>query len=201
MLYNILPIFVCSLIITSKKKTKMKRLKEILIGMLGVCLITSCIINKESGGVYTSNDFYAIIKPEGSKLTNITPNDYVMTLDNIVAVNPKSGEFVVRNTERIDTVAYPKWARYIIMFYSKDSLLFDAKLISSLESTLPSGLTFCHYDSDKNGLSRYMLFIPFVNHDGKTEDKSGQKQQQGIQRMYQILKKAGKTSNNIDVFF
>ena len=184
-----------------KKKTKMKRLKEILIGMLGVCLIMSCVGSKKSEGLYTSNDLYAVIRPEGSQLTNITPDDYVMTLDNIVAVNPKSGEFVVRNTERIDTVAYPKWARYIIMFYSKDSLLFDAKLISSLESTLPSGLTFCRYDSDKNGLSRYMLFIPFVNHDGKTEDKSGQQRKQGIQRMYQILKKAGKTSNNIDVFF
>jgi len=177
-----------------KKKTKMKRLKEILIGMLGVCFIMSCVGSKKSEGLYTSNDLYAVIRPEGSQLTNITPDDYVMTLDNIVAVNPKSGEFVVRNTERIDTVAYPKWARYIIMFYSKDSLLFDAKLISSLESTLPSGLTFCHYGSDKNGLSRYMLEMPFVNHDGKTEHKSDQQQQQGKQRMYQILEKAGKTS-------
>jgi hypothetical protein len=186
---------------TNKKKTKLKRLKEILIGILGVCLIMSCVGSKKSEGLYTSNDFYAVIRPEGSQLTNITPDDYVMTFDNIVAVNPKSGEFVVRNTERIDTVSYPKKGRNIIMFYSKDSLLFDAKLISSLESTLPSGLTFCHYDSDKNGLSRYMLEIPFVNHDGKTEDKSDQKQQQGIQRMYQILEKAGKTSNNKDVAF
>ena len=185
-----------------QEKTKMKRLKEILIGMLGVLLIMSCIINKESGGLYTSNDFYAVIRPGGSQLTNITPNDYVMTLDNIVAVNPKSGEFVVRNTEKMDTVAYPKWERYIIMFYSKDSLLFDAKLISSLESTLPSGLTFCHYGSDKNGLSRYMLYeIPIVNHDGKIGEKSDRQQQQSIQRMYQILEKAGKTSNNIDVAF
>ena len=184
-----------------KKKTKMKRLKEILIGMLGVCFIMSCVGSKKSEGLYTSNDLYAVIRPEGSQLTNITPDDYVMTLDNIVAVNPKSGEFVVRNTERIDTVAYPKWARYIIMFYSKDSLLFDAKLISALESSLPSGLTFCHYVSDESGLSRYMLEIPFENHDGKREDKSDQKQQQGIQRMYQILKKVGKTSGNINYDF
>ena len=88
------------------------------------------------------------------------------------------------------------------MFYSKDSLLFDAKLISSLESTLPSGLTFCHYGSNKNGLSRYMLYeIPIVNHDEKIGEKSDQQQQQSIQRMYQILEKAGKTSNNIDVAF
>ena len=180
---------------TNKKKTKLKRLKEILIGMLGVCLIMSCVGSKKSEGLYTSNDLYAVIRPEGSQLTNITPDDYVMTLDNIVAVNPKSGEFVVRNTERIDTVAYPKRGRYIIMFYANDSLLFDAKLISSLESTLHSGLTFCHYDSDKNGFSRYMLYeIPIVNQDGKIEDKSDQQQQQGKQRMYQILEKAGKTS-------
>ena len=178
----------------------MKRLKEILIGMLGVYLIMSCVGSKKSEGLYTSNDFYAVIKPEGTQLTNITPKDYVMTLDNIVAVNPKSGDFVVKNTERIDTIAYPKRARYIIMFYSKDSLLFDAKLISALESSLPSGLTFCHYVSDESGLSRYML-IPFENHDGKREDKSDQKQQQGIQRMYQILKKVGKTSGNINYDF
>lgn len=181
----------------------MKRLKEILIGMLGVCLITSCVGSKKSEGLYTSNDFYAVIRPEGSQLTNITPDDYVMTFDNIVAVNPKSGEFVVRNTERIDTVSYPKKGRNIIMFYSKDSLLFEAKLISAIESTRSSGLTFCHYGSDENGLSRYMLYDykPFVNHDGKTEDRSDQKQQQGKQRMYQILEKAGKTSNNKDVAF
>lgn len=161
-------------------------------------LITTCIINKVFEGLYTSNDFYAIIRPERSQLINITPNDYVMTLDNNVAVNSKSGEFVVKNTERIDTVAYPKWGRFIIMFYLNDSLLFDAKLIS----TLSSGQTFCHYGSDKNGLSRYMLYeIPIVNHDGKMENKSDQQQQHGIQRMFQILEKAGKTSNNINVAF
>lgn len=85
------------------------------------------------------------------------------------------------------------------MFYSKDSLLIEAKLISSIESTLTSGLTFCHYVSDKKGLSRYMLLdIPFINHDGKIEDKSDLRQQQGVQRMYQMLKKAGKTSSNIN---
>jgi hypothetical protein len=40
-----------------------------------------------------------------------------------------------------------------------------------------------------------------VNQDGKVEGMPDEQQQQGIQRMYQILEKEGKTCNNIDYDF
>ena len=88
---------------------------------------------------------------------DIVPSDYVLTLDNIIAVNPETGEFKVKDTERIDSKAFPIPTQYVILFYSNGSFLFDAKLNSSLSSYLLKGLTFCHYLSDKNGLARYDL--------------------------------------------
>lgn len=151
---------------------------------------------------YNSNDLYAIIMPEGAQLTDITPSDYVLTLDNIIAVNPKTGEFKVNNTERIDSKAFPIPKQHLILFYSKGSLLFDAKLNSAISSYLPNGLTFCHYMTDKNGLARYDLGPTYiVSQDGTVEGIPNQQQQQGMQRMYQILQKAGKTTSHIDYDF
>lgn len=44
---------------------------------------------------------YAIVSPEGSQMYDLIPNDYVMTLDNIIAVNPETGEFKMKDTEKI----------------------------------------------------------------------------------------------------
>jgi hypothetical protein len=56
--------------------------------------------------------------------------------------------------------------------------------------------------SDKNGLARYDLgATKIINQDGTVEGMPNQQQQQGMRQMYQILKKAGKTSNNIDYDF
>ena len=60
----------------------------------------------------------------------------------------------------------------------------------------------CHFLTDKKGLARYDLGVThIVNQYGKVEGMPDEQQQQGLQRMYQILKKAGKTSNNIDYDF
>ena len=181
---------------------KMKRLKEIIMLTLAVCLLSACGSSNDIEGNFTSNDLYAIIKPEGTQLTDVVPSDYVLTLDNIIAVNPETGEFKVKNTERIDSKAFPIPTQYIILFYSNGSFLFDAKLNSAISSYLPSGLTFCHFMSDKNGLARYDLgATKIINQDGTVEGMPNQQQQQGMRQMYQILKKAGKTSNNISYDF
>ena len=180
----------------------MKRLKEIILSTLAICLLTACGSSNDFEGNITSNDLYAIIKPEGAQMTDVAPSDYVLTLDNIIAVNPETGEFKVKNTERIDSKAFPIPTQYISLFYANGSFLFDAKLNSAISSYLPSGLTFCHFMSDKNGLARYDLgATKITNQDGTVEGMPNQQQQQGMKQMYQILKKAGKTSNNISYDF
>ena len=61
-------------------------------------------------------------------------------------------------------------------------------------------LFFCHFLTDKKGLARYdLVATTIVNQDGK--GMPNEQQQQGVQRMYKILEKAGKTSRNIDYDF
>ena len=181
----------------------MKRLKIIIIAMLAACMLTACSSSDDNEGDSNSANLYAIIKPEGAQLIDITPSDYVLTLDNIIAVNPETGEFKVKDTERIDSKAYPIPTQYVILFYSNGSFLFDAKLNSSFSSYIPKGLTFCHFLSDKNGLARYDLGTThIVSADGEViEGNPTDQQEQGIQRMYQILQKAGKIRSNIDYDF
>ena len=171
--------------------------------MLAACIFTACSSSDDNEGDNNSANLYAIIKPEGAQLIDIVPSDYVLTLDNIIAVNPETGEFKVKDTERIDSKAYPIPTQYVILFYSNGSFLFDAKLNSSISSYLPKGLTFCHFLSDKNGLARYDLGATrIVSADREViEGNPTEQQEQGMQRMYQILQKAGKIRSNIDYDF
>ena len=174
----------------------------VLLLLLAGCLLMACGSSEDFADDYSSNDLYAIVMLEGAQPTGISPGDYVLTLDNIIAVNPETGEFKVKNTERIDSKAFPIPTQHLILFYSKGNLLFEAKLNSVISSYLPTGLTFCHFLTDKKGLARYDLGAThIVNQDGKVEGMPDEQQQQGMQRMYQILEKAGKTSNNIDYDF
>ena len=171
--------------------------------MLAACIFTACSSSDDNEGGNNSANLYAIIKPEEAQLIDIVPSDYVLTLDNIIAVNPETGEFKVKDTERIDSKAFPIPTQYVILFYSNGSFLFDAKLNSSISSYLPKGLTFCHFLSDKNGLARYDLGATrIVSADGEViEGNPTDQQEQGMQRMYQILQKAGKIRSNIDYDF
>lgn len=171
--------------------------------MLAACIFTACSSSDDNEGDNNSANLYAIIKPEGAQLIDIVPSDYVLTLDNIIAVNPETGEFKVKDTERIDSKAFPIPTQYVILFYSNGSFLFDAKLNSSISSYLPKGLTFCHFLSDKNGLARYDLGATrIVSADREViEGNPTEQQEQGMQRMYQILQKAGKIRSNIDYDF
>ena len=181
----------------------MKHLKSIIMAMMAVCVFTACSSSDDIMGSNNPTDLYAIIKPEGAQLIDITPSDYVLTLDNILAVNPATGEFMLKGTERIDSKAFPIPEQYVILFYSNGSFLFDAKLNSTFSSYLPNGLTFCHFLTDKNGLARYDLGAThIVSADGKViEGNPSDLQAQGMQRMYQILQKAGKVRSSIDYDF
>lgn len=170
--------------------------------------MSSCSNDDDDVTINSPTALYAIVKPEGAVLFDIIPSDYVMTLDNVIVANPETGEFKMRNTEAIDSKAYPYPTQYVIQFYSDQyasdgSFLFEAKLNSAISSYLPSGLTFCHLLTDKSGISIYDLGTTlFISEDGTTtEGKNTDQQREGVKRMFEILQKAGKTSTHIDYDF
>ena len=188
--------------------------KNLILWMGVVMLLVGCSSDDDANfGSGSSGDsdaianspraLYAIVKPEETQLIDIMPNDYAITLDNIVAVNPETGEFKMKDTEKIDSNAYPFPTQYVIQFYSGESFLFEAKLNSSLSSYLPKGLTFCHGLTDKNGVARYdLVAMRLINQDGTIEEGYlTNQQEQGIKRMYEILQQAGKIRANIDYDF
>ena len=162
-------------------------------------IFTSC---SDSDTVDSPEALYAIVKPEEAQLIDIIPSDYVITLNDIIAVNPKTGEFKMKNTDRIDSKSFPIPVQYEIVFYSNGERLFSARLNSSLSSYMPHGLTFCHFMTDKNGLARYdFAMTSIMTEDGKIENHPTEEQERGLQRMYDILQKAGKVSSSIDYDF
>ena len=191
--------------------------KNLILWMGVVMLLVGCSSDDDAtfgSGGSGGNDpvanspraLYAIVKLEEAQLIDIIPSDYAMTLDNIIAVNPETGEFKMKDTEKIESKAYPFPTQYVIQFYSGESFLFEAKLNSSLSSYLPKGLTFCHGLTDKNGVARYDLVAIRFNQDGTIggiieEGYLTNQQKQGIKRMYEILQQAGKISANIDYDF
>ena len=176
------------------------KLHSMILSLIMVAVLLPMSCDSDSSTQDGSPEsFYAVIRPEEGTLIDILPSDYVLTLNDIVAVNPETGEFKMKNTERIDSKSYPIPVQYVIMFYGNGEYLFSARLNSSLSSYLPSGLTFCHFLTDKNGLARYDLQPLYV--DGTTEGNPTDEQEKGIKRMYQILQKAGKVRSNIDYDF
>lgn len=162
-------------------------------------IFTSC---SDSDTVDSPEALYAIVKPEEAQLIDIIPSDYVITLNDIIAVNPKTGEFKMKNTDRIDSKSFPIPVQYEIVFYSNGERLFSARLNSSLSSYMPHGLTFCHFMTDKNGLARYdFAMTSIMTEDGEIENHPTEEQERGLQRMYDILQKAGKVSSSIDYDF
>ena len=155
-------------------------------------IFTSC---SDSDTVDSPEALYAIVKPEEAQLIDIIPSDYVITLNDIIAVNPKTGEFKMKNTDRIDSKSFPIPVQYEIVFYSNGERLFSARLNSSLSSYMPHGLTFCHF-------IRYdFAMTSIMTEDGKIENNPTEEQERGLQRMYDILQKAGKVSSSIDYDF
>ena len=174
----------------------------LIAAMMGTTMTSCSSSDDDESEVYEDIMLYAIVKPKGAQSIDVVPQDYVLTLNEIIAANPETGEFKLKNTERIDSVAFPIPTQYIIQFYTKGSFLFEAKLTSVISSAISSGLSFCRYWSDKNGMARYDLDVNrFVTESGKIDGEITKEQELGIQRMYQILGKAGKINRNIDYDF
>ena len=179
------------------------KLHSMILGLIMVAIMLPMSCNNDSSTLDSSPEsLYAVIKPEEGTLIDIIPSDYVLTLNDIIAVNPETGEFKMKNTERIDAKSYPIPVQYVIMFYSNGEYLFSARLNSVLSSYMPSGLQFCHFITDKNGLARYDLgAVRIKSLDGMVEGELTDEQERGMKRLYQILERAGKVRSNIDYDF
>lgn len=181
----------------------MTRLVEIIMTSMVGFILTGCSNNDDDTSRMTYlESFYAIIQKDGAQVTDISPEDYVLTLENIIAVNPETGQFLMNNTEQIDSKAFPIPTQYTISFYSQGKFLFRANLNSVISSYMQPGLAFCHFFTDKNGISLYYFQTDtLVHQDGKTEGETSDQQNVGMKRMYDILSNAGKISSNIDYDF
>jgi hypothetical protein len=151
--------------------------------------------------VVETNALYAIVRPENEQVMDILPSDYVLTLDNIVAANPETGEFKLKDTERMDSKTNPAPTQYYVQFYSEGTFLFEAKLNSVYSSVVPQGLTFYQSPGVYDGLTCYVFRVnPILATRGEVVEVPTEQQKQGMRRMYQILQEAGKLSGSIDYF-
>ena len=134
-------------------------------------------------------------------MIDITPQDYVLTLNDIVAYNPETGEMKVKGGERISEKAFPVPTQWSILFYSKGKLLFTAKLNSVISSTIGGpGLIFEHWwGPDKDGYSRFKLEqIRIVDEKGRVLDGDlSYSEKVGLALFESILKSYGRINKNI----
>ena len=181
----------------------MTRLVEIIMTSMVSFIVMGCSNNDDNTSRMSYlESFYAIVQKDGAQETDINPEDYVLTLENIIAVNPETGQFLMNNTEQIDSKAFPIPTQYVISFYSQGKFLFKANLNSAISSYMRPGLTFCHFYTDKNGTSLYYFQSDtLIRQDGTTEGETSDQQNAGMRKMYDILSKAGKVRSNIEYDF
>lgn len=175
----------------------------IMIAALMGTMMTSCTSDDDAIESMDGSDeeLYAIIVEPNKQLIDITPQDYVLTLNDIVAYNPETGEMKVKGGERISEKAFPVPTQWSILFYSKGKLLFTAKLNSVISSTIGgSGLIFEHWwGPDKDGYSRFKLEqIRIVDEKGRVLDGDlSYSEKVGLALFESILKSYGRINNNI----
>ena len=175
----------------------------IMIAALMGTMMTSCTSDDDAVESLSGPDdeLYAIIVDPNEQLIDITPQDYVLTLNDIVAYNPENGEMKVKGGERISEKAIPVPKQWSIRFYSKGKLLFTAKLNSVISSTIGGpGLIFEHWwGPDKDGYSRFKLEqIRIVDEKGRVLDGDlSYSEKAGLAQFEQILKTYGKINKDI----
>lgn len=175
----------------------------IMIAALMGTMMTSCTSDDDAIESMDGSDeeLYAIIVEPNKQLIDITPQDYVLTLNDIVAYNPETGEMKVKGGERISEKAFPVPTQWSILFYSKGKLLFTAKLNSVISSTIGGpGLIFEHWwGPDKDGYSRFKLEqIRIVDEKGRVLDGDlSYSEKVGLALFESILKSYGRINKNI----
>jgi hypothetical protein len=175
----------------------------IMIAALMGTMMAGCTSDDDAVEPLSGSDeeLYAVIVDPDEQLINITSQDYVLTLNDIAAYNPETGEMKVKGGERISEKAFPTPTQHSIRFYSKGKLLFSAYLNSVLSSMMSGpGLIFEHWwGPDKEGYSRFKLeHIRLIDEKGRVlEGDLSDSDKTGLAQFEQILKNYGRINKNI----
>jgi len=132
----------------------------------------------------------AIIVEEGTQLYDITEEDVVLTIEDIVACNPKKGLFKLKNAARIAKKSYPLPTQYCICFFADNRLLFEAKLNCIISSYLATGLTFYSYSDPSypsDDISWFKLMSVVIKDGDSSTGAPTEAEQKGIEELYSIL--------------
>lgn len=132
----------------------------------------------------------AIVVEEGAQLYDITEEDVVLTIENIVACNPKTGLFKLKGVGRIVEKSYPLPTQYCIRFFAANHMLFEAKLNCTLSSYMSAGLVFYSYSdpSYPSDDTNWFKLMSVVIKDGDTSTGTPtEAEQKGIEELYSIL--------------
>lgn len=132
----------------------------------------------------------AIIVEEGTQLYDITEEDVVLTIEDIVACNPKTGLFKLKGVGRIVEKSYPLPTQYYIRFFAANHMLFEARLNNLLSSYMPSGLIFYSYSDPSHptdDISWFKLTSVVIKDGDTTIGAPTKAEQKGIEELYSIL--------------
>ena len=172
----------------------MKKLTIYLLPLLMAVMMVGCSSDDDNTKVTSPTALYAVLVPDAEQPIDFMPEDYVLTLDNIVSVqNLEETTFTLRNTEKLDSKTL---SNYHIWFYSEGRLLFKARLHDALSNMLYSGLVFTHLYTMDGEATYQLAFIRLIHEDGTQEPELTEQEQRGIQQMLGIVWKAGKLKDS-----
>ena len=177
-----------------------KRLINMITAIaVGALVVTSCNNDdhhKEFTQDWDPSYLWAVIQtigvpePDG----HYAPSDSVITIDNIESFDPTDSTFYFRNTEYLDSVAFPA-PPHEIYFFNQNQLLFRANLSAIHSSYLVPGLVLMKemIYGGPQGLSVYRLHLVQAYTDGSlTNGTNYEQQSKGFTMMLNILGRNGR---------
>lgn len=147
---------------------------------------------------------YAIARQSADAPMQYKAEMPLFSLDNIKSFNPETGELRLKNVV-LDTHLFSDYScQYRIYFYSDKNLLFDARAVSWFSSAAYfSDLTFqCvgFGPGDEFDVSEIPFYIrygyPGINDGDETVKELMKKNEAGMERFIEILRRAGKIVNS-----
>lgn len=176
-----------------------KRLINMIIVIaVGVLVVTSCNNDehhKEFTKDWDPSYLWAVIQTTGAPEPDghFAPSDSVITIGNIESFDPTDSTFYFRDTEYLDSVAFPT-PPHEIYFFNQNQLLFKANL-SAIHSShfvpAPVLMKEMIYDGPQ-GLSVYKLHLPQHYTGSLTDDANNEQQSKGFTQMLNILGRSGR---------